>query len=111
MADSCKARGQACIDVEAGMDGQAGMDSHGEQEGEGKSRKVGHSERTGGWGQEEGRHAWTLMDIGGGGGTGIEQAGRPLREDRRVRTGRGQAGKTFKENRRGLDKKWAGRQD
>ncbi len=46
-----------------------------------------------------------------GGGTGIDQAGRTIRGDRRVGTGRGQAGKTVKENRWGLDKKWAGRQD
>ncbi len=58
------------------------------------------------------RHGWAgrhgkLMENRRG--MGMEQAGRADREDRRVETGRGQAGKTFKENKRAFDGKWAGR--
>jgi hypothetical protein len=59
--------------------------------------------------RQEVRQAWKTH-VEQEGGTGIEQAGRALREDRWVRTGKGQAGKTFEENKRVVGRE-IGRQD
>ncbi len=49
-------------------------------------------------------HSWRT-----GGGDGNRAGRQGTQRGQRVGTGRGQAGKTFKENKRGFDGKWAGR--